>query len=154
MSDSRFALDTNILVYAADSTAGAKHHRAFEILNRARKCDSIVTLQSLAEFYAAVTRKRIVESHIAVEQVHDWMTVFAVAAADPDALRGALQLSSAGHCSFWDGLVVATAARAGCHFLLSEDMHDGMTLCGVTIRNPFAGPELPDDIREMTGLGD
>jgi len=42
----------------------------------------------------------------------------------------------------YDALIVASAAEAGCGELLTEDMSDGMTIGGVTIRNPF-GPSMP-----------
>ena len=40
----------------------------------------------------------------------------------------------------YDGMIVAAAQQAGCDVLYSEDMHDGIVLDGVTIRNPYAGP--------------
>ena len=38
--------------------------------------------------------------------------------------------------SIYDGLIVAAASLAGCSLLYSEDMQDGQTLYGLTIRNP------------------
>lgn len=39
--------------------------------------------------------------------------------------------------SLYDALIVAAATQAGCRLLLSEDMADGATIDGLTIRNPF-----------------
>ena len=39
--------------------------------------------------------------------------------------------------SFWDSLIVSAAVSAGCSVLYSEDLNDGQTVRGVTIRNPF-----------------
>jgi len=47
--------------------------------------------------------------------------------------------------SFWDAMVVRSAAQLGCRILWSEDLSDGRQLKGVTIRNPFAGPPEPLD---------
>ena len=58
----------------------------------------------------------------------------------------ALAEAAAGRCSYWDALLLATLGRAGCSVLLSEDMADGTTLAGVTIRNPFAESALPAEI--------
>jgi len=33
--------------------------------------------------------------------------------------------------------VIAAALEARCHTLFSEDMNDGQTIDGLTIRNPF-----------------
>jgi hypothetical protein len=51
--------------------------------------------------------------------------------------------------SFWDGLLIATAARAGCTFLLSEDMQDGARFGRVTILDPFVGEDLPQPVAEL-----
>jgi predicted nucleic acid-binding protein len=39
--------------------------------------------------------------------------------------------------SWYDSLIVAVAATAGCRKLLTEDLRDGSTLAGVRIENPF-----------------
>ena len=39
--------------------------------------------------------------------------------------------------SYWDGLIVAAAERAGCAWLLSEDFQSGRTFGDVTVVNPF-----------------
>ena len=38
---------------------------------------------------------------------------------------------------YFDALHVASAAMANCHTLFSEDMHHGLAIDGVTVRNPF-----------------
>jgi len=40
--------------------------------------------------------------------------------------------------SFWDSIIVATAKTAGCRFLISEDMHDGLTVDTLRIKNIFS----------------
>lgn len=64
----RFTLDTDLLVYSVDSTAGARHDLAVEIVDRATECDCYLTLQALSEFYAAVTRNGIVRPAEAAAQ--------------------------------------------------------------------------------------
>jgi predicted nucleic acid-binding protein len=49
--------------------------------------------------------------------------------------------------SFWDAMIWATARRAGCRLLISEDGQDGRMLDGVTIVNPFA--PLPSPLIEQ-----
>jgi len=39
--------------------------------------------------------------------------------------------------SFWDSIIVATAKTAGCGFLISEDMHDGLAMDKLRIKNIF-----------------
>jgi predicted nucleic acid-binding protein len=40
---------------------------------------------------------------------------------------------------FWDAMLWATAKRAGCRIVFSEDFQDGGTLEGVLFVDPFAG---------------
>ena len=47
---------------------------------------------------------------------------------------------AAGRLSYWDALMLASAAEVGCTIMLSEDMQDGATLLGLEIVNPF-GPD-------------
>jgi predicted nucleic acid-binding protein len=57
----------------------------------------------------------------------------------PEHLHHALDLAARYRLSLWDGLVVATAAAAGCGVLLTEDLQTGRVLDGVSVENPFAG---------------
>ena len=80
------------------------------------------------------------------------MDAFATVGAGDTALAAAVDIAAADQLPFWDALLAATAADAGCSLVLSEDMHDGMRFGNVTVRNPFAGRELAKDVREMIGL--
>jgi predicted nucleic acid-binding protein len=51
-------------------------------------------------------------------------------------VRG-LALAERHKLHIYDGMIVAAAALAGCTTLYSEDMHDGLTIDGVTVRNPY-----------------
>jgi predicted nucleic acid-binding protein len=149
MTTERFSLDSNVLVYAADGRAGARHARALQIIVLAARQDCVLTLQALGEFFHATTRKRIAPRHDAAAQVRDLLAIFPTAAPDADALRTALDEAERGTRSFWEGLLIATAARAGCVFLLSEDMQDGARLGGVTVLDPFVGDELPEAVAQL-----
>ena len=39
--------------------------------------------------------------------------------------------------SYWDALVLASARRLGCRWLLSEDFQAGRDFDGITVVNPF-----------------
>jgi predicted nucleic acid-binding protein len=111
--------------------------------------DCWLTLQSISEFYAAVTGKRIVPEATAAAQAADWLDLFPCAAATPNAVRAALQLASQRPLSYWDALLIATAAEAGCSIILTEDMADGAVIGGVRVYNPFAGDGLTDLTRQL-----
>jgi predicted nucleic acid-binding protein len=145
----RFSLDANVLVYAADLAAGERHQRALEILDLAVRRDCVLTLQALAEFFHATTRKRVVARAEAAIQLRDWATEFPIVAAEPGALLTALEFAVDGRFAWWDALLLATAERHGCEFMLSEDMQDGARFGGVTILDPFVGEDLPQGVAEL-----
>lgn len=134
----RFTLDTNILVYSFDRADARRHSLAVEIVDGAVDADCHLTLQSLSEFYWVTTRKQMLSPRQAATQIEDWMTLFRCIAASETAVRTALADTVAGRASYWDALIVATAAESGCTVIVTEDLAHGGTLGGVEILNPFA----------------
>ena len=106
------------------------------------RADCCLTLQSISEFYAAVTRNRLVPVASARDQALDWLDMFPTVSASAGAVRTALTTAAAGKASYWDALLVITATEAGCTAILTEDLADGTVLSGVRIINPFAGATL------------
>lgn len=49
-----------------------------------------------------------------------------------------LTLAERHQLGVYDGMIVATAQLAGCRVLYTEDMHDGLVIDRLTIRNPYA----------------
>ena len=152
MSAERYTLDTNVLVYAVERSEGWKHQLAAEIVDRSIDRPCILTLQALAEFVAVLSRKRADEKPFAIGQAQDWLSTFPVTGATVEAFRSALGAFEAGRVGVWDGLLLATARKAGCDVALSEDMYDRGTLLGITVRNPFVAGGLPDDLRALLGM--
>ncbi|MYF76280.1 MAG: PIN domain-containing protein [Acidobacteria bacterium] len=134
----RFSLDSNILVYAADQDAGANRHgTSVALIEQAAKSDCVLTLQSLTEFFSATTRKRLLRPQDAGAFVSDWLAVFPVAPNAAVDLAEAMRVLEGYRISFWDAMLWATARRAGCSAILSEDFQDGQVLQGVRFINPF-----------------
>jgi predicted nucleic acid-binding protein len=149
----RFTLDTNVLVYAFDISEPERQRIATAIMRQSPRADCWLTLQSISEFYAAVTRRRLVSAPTAAAQAADWLDLFPSIAVSATAIRTALPLAVAGRASYWDALLVATAAEAGCTVVLTEDMADGAMLAGVRIHNPFtAAGELTELTRQLLDL--
>lgn len=142
MSGEQFTLDTNILVYSVDRKAGARHEVAKDIVRRGRLASCCLTLQAISEFYAVVTRKGMMPPSDAVRVAEAMIDVFRTVAASAGAVRAALAIAAAGRASYWDALLVVTAAEAGCTAILAEDLADGGILHGVRVLNPFAGLAL------------
>lgn len=141
MSGDKIFLDTNVLVYAHDVSAGPKHHKAKEILlDLWEKGNGIVSTQVLQEFYVVVTRKipRPLSPGRAREIVES-LLYWDVVVNDGEAVLEAIDVSERHKLSFWDGLVVQAAMRGGAEVLLSEDLNPGQVINGVKVENPFLG---------------
>jgi predicted nucleic acid-binding protein len=131
-------VDTNILIYAHDSSAGKKHHESTQLLTRLFEDGSgALSIQVLAEFYAAATRKLGMASQEAEDVLADlggW-TIHRPNHAD---LIHAARLERRYKIAWWDALIVTSAMELGCRALWSEDLGDGQRYGSVTVRNPFA----------------
>ncbi|EGV29646.1 PilT domain-containing protein [Thiorhodococcus drewsii AZ1] len=137
MSETRFSIDTNILIYSIDTDAGLKHDAACRLMDALADKDCVLTLQALAEFFHAVTRKKKMPVEEAAAMAKDWMELFPVVVADGRALRGAMRLKEEASFSFWDAMIVETTRAAGVTRLLTEDLQDGRVLGTLHIENPF-----------------
>jgi predicted nucleic acid-binding protein len=149
-AERRFTLDSNILVYAFDRTEEVRHQLAVEIVDRAVAADCLLTLQALSEFYAVTTRKQMLSPAEAAAQVADWLAAFRHATISASAMLAALGHATTGRASYWDALLVATAAEAGCCVVLSEDISDGGRFGDIQVHNPFApGGRLTERARQL-----
>lgn len=137
MKAQRFSVDTNILIYSIDIDAGMRHEQARAVMDRLPDADCVLTLQALAEFFHAVTRKDKMPAAEAAAMVHDWMELFPVVVADGRTLTGAIRLKEAESFAFWDAMLVEAARASGVTRLLSEGMQDGRMVGALRIENPF-----------------
>lgn len=134
----RVTLDSNVLVYAVDRQGGRKHKIARDLVARAALSDCVLTLQALCEFFVVATRKAKAAPEEAAVFVDDFTEVFPIVAADVAALSEAMWASREHGMAFWDALLWATAMKAGCGLLVTEDLQHGRRLAGVRFLNPFA----------------
>jgi predicted nucleic acid-binding protein len=138
MSD-RYFVDTNILVYAHDTSTGAKHERAralVEELWRARS--GVVSTQVLQELCVNLRRKagRPVDLKTAREIITDYLS-WDVYVNTGESILEALELEKRYRISFWDALVIQAAEASGAAVLYSEDLSEGQTYGAVCVVNPL-----------------
>ena len=130
-------VDTNVLIYAHDGGAGAKHTKSVALLERLLDARvGALSIQVLTEFYAAATRKLNMKPEEVEEVLRDlegW-TLHRPSFAD---LLSASRLHRRYKISWWDALILNSALELGCSVLWSEDLADGQTYGGLTVRNPF-----------------
>ncbi len=132
----RLTFDTNVLVHAADRTS-EHHDAAASLVARAAVADCVQTLQSFSECFHVLRRKLRVEVAEARRMLRSFRDVLPVAAASPADLDVALDMVERHRLAFWDALLGATARRAGCRLILTEDGQDGQSLDGLLYVNPF-----------------
>lgn len=132
-------IDTNVLVYAHDVTAGAKTGRAAELIDDLWESgEGCLSLQVFQEFFVNITRKvaRPLPPRVAadiIEKLGSWTTH----SPTTKDLLAAIDIHDRRKISLWDALVIRSASRLGCKILWTEDLKDGETYEGVRIRNPF-----------------
>lgn len=132
-------VDTNVIVYAHDDTAGAKRARAQTLLEELWASRAgCLSIQVLQEVYVTLTAKvpRPVEAGTASAIVSD-LSRWHVHVPGSDDVLGAIALSRRHRMGFWDAMIVWSAQQQGCTILWSEDLSAGHAYDGVRIRNPF-----------------
>ena len=133
-------IDTNIFIYADDSSAPAKQLRAVQLVNEhLRARSAVISLQVLQEYFAAATRKLGVPSEIAQRKVELMCAMMVVRFSEKDVVA-AIELHRLRRISFWDAMIVHAARVAGASILFSEDLQPGSVWGSVTIVNPFDAP--------------
>ena len=134
--------DSNVLVYTAQ-VGDPRRIAALELLRMAARGPCVLTVQALGDFFFAATRKRLLPPPIAAAQVRRWMTALPPpVAASATAVVAAMDAAAEGRFSYWDALLLATAAEAGCAAAISEDMAEGAALGTIRVVPAFAGGEV------------
>jgi predicted nucleic acid-binding protein len=136
-------VDSNVLIYAYDVTAGVKHEQARALVASLWESRyGCLSIQVLQEFYVTVTRKvtRPLAGDVAAEIVAD-LAAWRVHAPIVEDVKQAIATHRRYEISFWDAMVIRSAVQLGCSTLWSEDLNSGQVFEGVRVMNPFAEPE-------------
>ncbi|MCA3255457.1 MAG: PIN domain-containing protein [Alphaproteobacteria bacterium] len=148
----RFAVDTNVLVYAErlerDPDDAAKIELTGRLISRLDPAALVVPAQVLGELYNVLTRRGSVRPADARQAVEEWSDIAHVVATNGELIASAADLAARHRLAIWDAVVLAAAAEARCDLLLSEDMQAGFVWRGVEVVNPF----LPDPHPVLAGL--
>jgi predicted nucleic acid-binding protein len=133
----RCFVDTNVLVYADDRSAGPKREHARQLIREVMASgNGALSLQVLQEYFAVATRKLGPSGAAARRRVELFSKLDVVILGVEDILA-AIDLHRLLAFSIWDALVIRAALNAGCRTLYSEDLQDGQRIDGVQVVNPF-----------------
>ena len=136
----RCFVDTNVLVYAHDDTAGAKRTRARELVQKLwRSGEGCLSVQVLQELFVTLTRKvplplEVNGAAVIVSDFSAWRTH----APNASDVIEAIDIHRLSGISFWDAMIVCSAAKLACPVLYSEDLNEGQNFGGVRVVDPFS----------------
>lgn len=132
-------VDTNVLIYAHDRSAGAKHQRAAALMEKLwASNDGVLSTQVLQEFRVNVRRKLARPlsaddtAHVLQQYLH-WEVVVST----PASVIEAMMLETRYRVSFWDALILAAANAGRVETLYSEDFSHGQLYGSIRVINPF-----------------
>lgn len=128
-------VDSNVLIYAYDRTAAERHDAALALMETLWESQrGALSVQVLQEFFVNVSRKiPFDEARRQVVLLRSWST------HTPDArdVVEAIDIHRELKISFWDAMIVRSAAALGCEVLWTEDLNNGRRYRGVRAENPF-----------------
>ena len=131
-------LDTNILVYAYDSSSPEKQQIAQDLIRRALAGSIIISTQVLAEFSATLLHKASpTATPHDVADVLGTLAPIKLIVPDADIVRQAVEARAKYGVHFYDGMIIAAAERGGCTRIWPEDFNSGQEYFGILVNNPF-----------------
>lgn len=136
----RCFVDTNILVYAHDTTAGEKHRRARALVEELwRTRQGVISVQVLHELCVNLRRrvKRPLDPATLREILEDYLA-WQVVTLEPSSVLDALEIERRHQVSFWDALIIHAACLSGATVLYTEDLSDGRFYDSVQVHNPLS----------------
>lgn len=130
-------IDTNVLLYAYDRTAGSKRETALAIIEEGwtRPGCNAISVQVLQEFY--VNFMRAGQSHKVASQIIEDLSQWPVVDNTLERFGQGLEICRRFQTSLWDGMILSAAIFSGASQLLTEDLNHGQDYSGIQVVNPF-----------------
>ncbi len=132
-------VDTDILVYAHDRSAGSKHMRAQMLLEQLWASGwGVVSAQVLHEL--CIQLCRVADNPMPVEDVRllirDY-SAWEVVPSTPASVLEALEIVMRHRVQFWDAMILEAAERCGASILYSEHLATGQRYGAIQVVNPL-----------------
>lgn len=130
-------VDTNIWIYALDKHDRKKQHKTRTLLKALEENqETVISTQVVQEFYVAAVKKIGIDPLIAkgILNIFDNVEMVTV---DSTLIKAAIDCHILNRLSFWDALIVSSAASANCETLWTEDLNHGQIINSVQIQNPY-----------------
>lgn len=135
----KYFVDTNILLYAHDRSAGLKHERARALIERLwTSNEGVLSTQVLQELCINLRRK--IARPLPVEEIRpilqDYLS-WEIVINTPNSTLRALEIEVRYQISFWDALILQAAESSGATVIYSEDLSTGQKYGPVQVVNPL-----------------
>jgi len=135
----KYFVDTNILIYAHDRSAGLKHDLARQLLERLWiSGQGVLSTQVLQE--VCINLRRKIARPLPVDEIRrllqDYLS-WEIVVNTPESVLQALEIEVRYKISFWDALVLQAAESAGAAVLYSEDLAAGQKYGPIQVINPL-----------------
>jgi len=123
----KYFVDTNILLYAHDRSAGLRHERARQLVEQLwASGQGVLSTQVLQELCINLRRK--IARPLPVEEIRriiqDYLS-WEIVINDSASVLQALEIELRYQTSFWDALILQAAESSGAAILYSEDLAAG-----------------------------
>lgn len=143
MNDNGALVDSNILIYAHDESAGTKYLTAKQIIQDGYEGTRTLAFstQNLGEFFAIATQK--IQKPLAVDDAFDIVRNIAqfrgmrVLTIQPADVLSAIQTHQSTGIHYWDCLIAETAKQNGVYTIITENTRDFSKISGIKAKNPF-----------------
>ncbi len=134
----RAYFDTNVFVYAV-GRGDRRQPIAIDLIDQ--HPDSVVNVQVLNEFTSVLRKPRFGWDYDLIDALRTVTILGLVGQVVPVTLddhRAAFELSRAYNLNIYDGVHVASALKAGCDVMFTEDLQHGRRFGALEIVNPFS----------------
>jgi predicted nucleic acid-binding protein len=143
----KFFLDTNVFVYAFDSSAPEKQVLARRLVSKAVEgSQGVISFQVAQEFLNVATRKFKIPFTIqdCMKYLQSVLAPLCEILPSIEFYHEALEIQERWQLAYYDSMIVTAALNADCERLFSEDFQHGLKIGNLTIENPFhAKASLP-----------
>ncbi len=138
-----FLIDSNILIYAYDTTSPTKHEKAKILLEKCWQKQNMyaISTQNLAEFFVIITQKVPFPLSIEeAEQIIKDITSFPywkILHYDEQTILRSIFYYKKTKKHFWDSLIVATMLQDGIVNIYTENVSDFQSFSEIQVVNPL-----------------
>jgi predicted nucleic acid-binding protein len=135
----KFFVDTNVLVYAYDDSAGAKHKKALGLMELWESGRPVVSTQVLQEL-AICFRRRVARPLNTLEIrkiISELLQEWEIFVNTGESVLRAVVIEDRYKISFWDALILHAAQQSAAQILYTGDLSHGQIYGSVRVVNPF-----------------